>query len=251
MTLFLRKFLSHPGTWSFFALFAIGIAILTPVSAPAWVLVSAIAIGFAAITSIFHFLKIKEKVLDSPGTSLGHWVKYHPAQALIMLLGLGLFITALVLTVGFATGGAGFAFMGPFFGTIMAPFAAAAASAGIQLNLVALAGFTVVLASLCIPNTLKRLAAWIDSFQHDNLFRTYNPDDKNELLANPNMNLKAWERVRGNMQTLEKEGRGIRDYAEAITGGMGRVLSNGLSSEAAELDERVAESKKGGKYLSL
>lgn len=174
MRRFFRNLFKHPGTWTFLSLLSVGIAIAVPPAAPILVPVAAACIGAATITSGHFFWTNKVTVDDKDlpdryktAERLHRFFKNHPIQLTIAILAFGLFITALVLTIGFFTGGAGFVFMAPVFAALAAPFAAAAASAGIQLALAGLAGTAFVLASINIPNTLKRFSAWLDGFIYD------------------------------------------------------------------------------------
>jgi hypothetical protein len=151
-----------------------------PIAAPVLILVAAVEIVLAALTFIPYALNFKDIRLRLEGFPpysgwgnkdiVGHrdgFFKFHPVQAIVVGLTAAAFITALVLTIGFFTGGAGFAFMAPLFSAITAPLAMAAASAHVSLFLPALVGFCFVIAPLTIGNNLKRFLGWLDSFASD------------------------------------------------------------------------------------
>jgi len=249
---FVRNFFTHPGTWVFLALLAVGLGFALPFAAPALMIFAAVAIGLAAIATPFYLLfnankygnnkslyfqpRFHQNIADikqGSDPTLGEfikaifatikdWAKANPVQAIIVGVGIGLFITALVLTIGFFTGGAAFAFMAPVFAAIAAPFATAAASAGLQLGLAALAGTTFILAALNITNIFKRLASWVDSFVYD-----YAADAKNqqEDMNSPTVG-KDWRDAR---EQAVREIHGI-DYFKAVFLGAVADIKNGLAS---------------------
>ncbi len=249
---FVRNFFTHPGTWVFLALLAVGLGFALPFVAPALIIFAAVAIGLAAIATPFYLYFNANKYLDDDDlhhqpqflaktrsdSTLGEvikaafatikdWAKAHPAQAFIVGVGIGLLITALVLTIGFFTGGAAFAFMAPVFAAIAAPFATAAASAGLQLGLAALAGTTFVLAALNITNIFKRLATWFDSFIYD-----YAAEMKNreEDVHSPNTGRRWAEQKENAVQELVfHKDHGI-GYFKAVFLGAVADIKNGLAS---------------------
>ena len=189
MWYFLQKIGKRPGTWVFLALAAIVLGMLVPLAAPGLVITAAVMIGLAAATLPFYIKGFftrgdnnNASAIDAAGENVGgygikkpvtladpisYFFKNHPVQAAILVIGMLGFITTLVLTIGFFTGGAGFVFMAPLFAALSAPFAAAATAGGISLAIPVLAGFTLVLASLNLTNVLKSLVAWVDSFKYD------------------------------------------------------------------------------------
>ncbi len=193
------KFFTHPGTWTFLALLAVGMGIAFPIAAPALIVVALIFTVAATVSLIPYAIRYVQK-LRKEAKAAGYledtsifkiafdkfkqWAKDHPMQAFLVGLGLALFVTALVLTIGFftgggalvvvaggavvATGGGMFAFMAPVFAAIAAPFAAAAAAAGVAIAdaaFVAAAIAVFTLAALNVTNTAKRIFAWLDGFR--------------------------------------------------------------------------------------
>lgn len=264
MKRFLKKFFMHPGTWVLFTLLFVGMGILFPLSAPALLITAAVTIGLAAIFTAVHLVnrfkdtfvpKIEALFSESmenitlpmkligSAVVLAEWAKAHQVQAVIVGLGIGLFITTLVLTIGFFTGGAAFAFMAPVFATIAAPFAATAASAGVQLSLAALAGTTLVLASLNITNIFHRLATWIDSFKYD----TFAAKDNDEDEQNRSDDWKADRKT-----AVETIGTNAGpSYREAIFSGMKATVLNGFSSPDDEKLDPPAPKDPGTEYHRL
>jgi hypothetical protein len=179
MLRFLKNLLKHPGTWVLNALAMVGIAMLVPIAAPGLLLVAAVSIVLAAIAFIPYALNFIIVATDSKGfppysgwedkktLAENEFFKSHPVQAIVVGLTAAAFIAALVLTIGFFTGGAGFVFMAPLFSAMSAPFAIAAASAHLSLFMPALVGFCFVVAPLTIGNNLKRFLGWLDSFKYD------------------------------------------------------------------------------------
>ncbi len=249
---FVRKFFTHPGTWVFLALLAVGLGFALPFVAPALMIFAAVAIGLAIIATPSYlyfngrkyaseqdknhqprFLANVEDIKQGSDPTLGElikaafatikdWAKAHPAQAFIVGVGIGLLITALVLTIGFFTGGAAFAFMAPVFAAIAAPFATAAASASLQLGLAALAGTTFVLAALNITNIFKRLATWFDSFKYDYFAAKDNEQGEDDQSSD-------WVRDRKDaVRTIGTEHGS--SYARAVFFGAIETIKNGLAS---------------------
>lgn len=253
---FLRNFFTHPGTWVLLALLAVGIGFALPFVAPALVIFAAVAIGFAAIATPFYLLsnainyvskcvnykyKVKQnsqdesdKVIKAAFITIKDWAEVHPVQAIIVGVGLAVLITALVLTIGFFSGGAAFAFMAPVFATIAAPFATAAAAAGVQLGLAALAGTIFILAALNITNIFKRLASWFDSFIYD-----YAADQKTHKENTPSESNLAWQTKAWTWREVRKdqalthfvfnETHGI-GYFPAVLRGIAVTIENGFAS---------------------
>ncbi len=249
---FVRKFFTHPGTWVFLALLAVGLGFALPFVAPALMIFAAVAIGLATIFTAIHLgmhfkntliPKLREQYdksdADMPDDdddltvgnyitltfrALKDWAKDHKVQAIIVGVGIGLLITALVLTIGFFTGGAAFAFMAPVFAAIAAPFATAAAAAGLQLGLAALAGTTFVLAALNITNIFHRLADWFDSFKYDYAAQV----DNNK--GHGKMDKDAWEQGRENAVAAIVDPEDGIGYFPAIFFGMAATIKNGLAS---------------------
>lgn len=184
---FIKNLVRHPGTWTFLALLMVIIAAALPFAAVPLLVTAAALMGVAALVSIYFFFtdlanrtfasfnhlyeeseyntknisgskKISKFLLEA------FWLfaDEHPIQLAIILIGAALVITALVLTIGFLTGG--FGFMAPVFAWLSVPFIAATGS---QLSAAALVFATLMLAAINLPNTLKRFAAWVDSFKYD------------------------------------------------------------------------------------
>ncbi len=177
------KFFSHPGTWTFLVLLMVGMAIAFPFAAPA-LIVAALTFTAAATLSLIPYAIRYVQQLRKEAVEAGYpadasiikiafdkfkqWAKDHPMQAFLVGLGLALFVTALVLTIGFFTGGAAFAFMAPVFAAIAAPLATAAAAAGVAVAntvLTAIAAGLFVLATLHVANLAKRFFQFIDEFR--------------------------------------------------------------------------------------
>ncbi len=229
---FLRQFF-HPGTWILFSLLAVGAAILFPPFAPALIIFAAVAIGVAAIAFIPYvasYLPVKafnpiRFFTPSPDLKIfDNWWKAHPVQVAIVAIGVAAFITALVLTIGFFTGGAGFAFMAPVFAALAAPFAVAGASAGISLSLSALAGTALVLGVLNLTNTLKRFAAWIDSFKYDHAAALVGEDKYN----------RPWNIGERDRVVKENNINNASNYPAAVFKGMWATITNGFASPDAD-----------------
>jgi len=189
------KFFSHPGTWTFLVLLMVGMAIAFPFAAPA-LIVAALTFTAAATLSLIPYAIRYVQKLRKEAKAAGYledtsifkiafdkfkqWAKDHPMQAFLVGLGLALFVTALVLTIGFFTGGGAFAFMAPVFAAIAAPLATAAAAAGVAVAntvLTAIAAGLFVLATLHVANLAKRFFQFIDEF------RWLNHGDVNYSLA--------------------------------------------------------------------
>jgi hypothetical protein len=226
---FLRNLAKHPGTWTFLALSFIGIGIAVPPAAPGLVVAAAVLLLPIVVTS-FHFFgthKHRDENSPNPLERFLHFVQNHPVQAAIAFLAFGLFVTAFVLTIGFFTGGAGFAFMAPVFAAMAAPFATAAASAGIELAVSALAATTLVLASINIPNTLKRFSAWLDSFKYDAAATDDNEGKTRARWANARTTL-----VDSHIKTEAEQS--TFPYIKTIFHGVVATVQNGFSSPDAE-----------------
>ncbi len=235
---FLRQFF-HPGTWILFSLLAVGAAMLFPPFAPALIIFAAVAIGVAALTFapyVVSFFSRKTPISFFPHSpkakGLPDWVHAHPFQVAIVAAGVALFIVALTLTIGFFTGGAGFAFMAPVFAALAAPFAAAGASAGISLSLSALAGTTLVLGVLNLTNTLKRFTAWIDSFKYDHA----------ATAVQDNIVGKTWKDQRSN---AVDRAIGNSNYPAVVFKGMWATVTNGFASpDADKLESRPPKAQR-------
>jgi hypothetical protein len=240
---FLRQFF-HPGTWILFSLLAVGAAILFPLSAPALMIFAAVAIGVAAVTFVpyvvsflnnetpISFFFPRSHRFDVHAAHEG-WGREHYIQLAIMTIGVAAFIAALVLTIGFFTGGAGFAFMAPVFAALAAPFAAAGASAGcVSLSLSALAGTVLVLGVLNLTNTLKRFTGWLDSFRYDHAATT----TKGQCSDNNGFNddsIPVWKEKRGKVAEEEIGDSNIK-YVAAVFQGMWATACNDFASPDAD-----------------
>jgi hypothetical protein len=217
----------------------VSIAMLMPIFAPALLLAAAIGISIATIAFIpyilnfftwFHRPLRMKGVAPYSGISEKldmDFISDHRAQLAIILLTAATFITALILTIGFFTGGAGFLFMAPIFSAISSPFAVAAASAHISLFLPALAGFCFVMAPLTIGNNLKRFLGWLDSFKLDALVQSnpsgplYNSED---LFDRPNGGRHG--EIPAQVRSMIKQ----EGYLNVISTGIQANITNGFSS---------------------
>jgi hypothetical protein len=211
--------------------------ILMPFSAPGFVILAAIATAVATVLFPFYIKRrlISDLSIFAPKKEGFDWAKAHYIQAIIVGVGIGFFIAALVLTIGFFTGGAGFMFMAPLFQALMTPFA----SLGIPLSLPALAGFFFVLAPLCLANNLKRFAGWLDSFKRDYLADLKIQSEKGnskarndeDCLSPPAADNRTWEYARNAAPSIS--------YFTAISKGILATANNNFSSLDAELCEKA------------
>jgi hypothetical protein len=164
MKRFLMNLLLHPGTWVAVGVILVGCCIAFPLVVPILAPIAMTSFAVSVPAFIEYIIKGIEPYIDgfNPGKhgSVKGDIKYfftkHPFQAAVLLLTVALFITALVLTIGFFTGGASFAFMAPLLavgaGSLFGP---------------ALVGFAAVMAPLTLGNNLKRFLGWLDSFTRD------------------------------------------------------------------------------------
>lgn len=221
--------------------------ILFPLSAPALIIVAGLTISIAAITTIFHLIRHWNETfvpkisaaLEAEGidpdratpnqtwpmiiVALKRWAEAHKAQAFIVGVGIGLFITALILTIGFFTGGAAFAFMAPVFTAIAAPFVAFTTSFGLQLSIAALSGTTLILASLNITNIFHRLATWFDSFIYD--YAAAKNTSKSFLNQGD-----GWAQIRKDEVAEKVFGNDGIGYFPAVISGMAATVGNSFRS---------------------
>lgn len=262
---FTKNIIKHPGSWILGSLIAVGVAFAMPAIAPALVIAAALATAIAApIALIFQAVKWfgKKRARDGSGIKiLEDFIKAHPFQFAAILLAVGLLVTALVLTIGFftgggafavvggvvaATGGGAFAFMAPVFAAIAAPFATAATSWGISLCLPALAGFCLTIAALNLPNTIKRFLGWLDSFKYDGaigkadgLFDESENSENDESENSENIDWSDKEVASEKVNELLAE----HIYPKAVISGIFATVKNGFSSryeeELAEAAENV------------
>lgn len=254
---FAKNILKHPGSWILGSLIAVGVAFAMPAIAPALVIAAFVGCLIAVPTLIFQAVKWFKKTKGDDGIkTLKNFIKAHPFQFAAILLAVGLLVTALVLTIGFftgggafavvggvvaATGGGAFAFMAPVFAAIAAPFATAATSWGISLCLPALAGFCLTIAALNLPNTIKRFLGWLDSFNYDAAMAKAKADNASESESI------AWSDKK---VASEKVNELLAEhiYPKAVISGIFATVKNGLSSS---YEEELAEAETNKYYIRV
>lgn len=254
---FLRKFGTHPGFWTLLALAAIGIGMLVPIAAPALVVAAMAMLVLTFMTAAWTYVLKNQRSIKqfSDRDDKVKWIarcidaffSNHICQGIVLVVGMLVFIAALVLTIGALTGGAGFAFMLPVFAALSAPFAAAAAAGGISLFLPALVGFVFVLASLNLTNILKNILAWFDSFKEDAVVVD---------LKNKNMPISEWNKdgrrvaVNNYFYAHDRPGDSMfRLYFSTVATGIAEVVKRGGNSpaEAVSAGEPIPDEVTFGK----